>query len=153
MLWAKKYDFLGIGNGAVSLQEKEHEKEQHLVSPAGKYFGKNLSSVDMGSSNSSRSEFKLSTGAWTMRPQCGKVDYLCSIQRDLPFGDGFCLCRKARPTQIYKRTWKSQSIIPCSSFSFPTIIFHRPHSRPHQQTLLSYLQPYADYYTLQAKPK
>jgi hypothetical protein len=49
MLWTKKYDFLGIGNSAVSLQEEEHENEQHLVSPTRKDFRKNVSSVDIGS--------------------------------------------------------------------------------------------------------
>jgi hypothetical protein len=49
MFWAKKYDFLGIGNSAVSLQEEEHENEQHLVSRTGKDFRKDVSSVDMGS--------------------------------------------------------------------------------------------------------
>jgi hypothetical protein len=43
MRWTKEYDFLGVGNGAVSLQEEEHEKEQHLVLPlTGKDLRKNV---------------------------------------------------------------------------------------------------------------
>jgi hypothetical protein len=125
MLWTKKYDFLGISNSAVSLQEEEYEKEQHLVSLAGKDFtveriyllstwdGVLLEALPEASSS-------LSAGAWTMRSQCGKVDDLCSqVQRDLPFGDGFCLCRKARPTHIHDPTQANLEVsinnpLPCT---------------------------------------
>jgi len=89
-----------------------------------------------------------------MRPQCGKVDELCSNATSL-FGDGFCLCRKHDPptsTIPHKRTWKSQSIIPCnlsSPLSSSTDHILDLTSKP----LLPYLQLYAELCTRTSKIK
>jgi hypothetical protein len=65
-----------------------------------------------------------------MRPQCGKVAELCSVQRDLPFGDGFCLCRKARPTHIHD---PSQANLEVSINNSPAL-FLLPHYHLPQTT-------------------
>jgi hypothetical protein len=151
MLWTKKYDFLGISNGAVNLQEEEHEKEQHLISPIiGKDFRKNILYLPSRRDLEGQGLPEASSSFPRELGPCGpnavrSLNYAACNATSLLATAFVYAGRHDPPTSTipHKRTWKSQSIIPLHSSSFPTIIFHRPHSRPHQQALLPYLQLYA----------